>query len=70
MSPVVPASTPRAAVRKNGSNPTKASRVDVEFDRKVLYEVDGGDREKVRSLEISVVPGGLVVCVPPANGRP
>ena len=49
---------------------TKARRVKVQFDRKVLYEVDGGDREKVRSLRIKVVPGGLVVCVPPANGRP
>ena len=25
---------------------TKAERIDVEFDRKVLYELDGGDRRK------------------------
>ena len=49
---------------------TKASRVKVRFDRKVLYEVDGGDREKVRSLKIRVIPQGLVVCVPPAPARP
>ena len=49
---------------------TKAGKVKVEFDRKVLYEVDGGDREKVRSLRIKVVPGGVVVCVPPEPARP
>jgi YegS/Rv2252/BmrU family lipid kinase len=43
---------------------TKARKVKVTFDRKVLYEIDGGDREKVRSLKIKVVPGGLTVCVP------
>lgn len=43
---------------------TKARKVKVTFDRKVLYEIDGGDREKVRSLKIRVVPGGLTVCVP------
>ena len=46
---------------------TKASKVEIRFDRKVLYEVDGGDREKVRSLEISVIPRGLLVCVPAAR---
>jgi diacylglycerol kinase family enzyme len=45
---------------------TKARKVRVRFDRKVLYQVDGGDREEVRSLKIRVIPGGLVVCVPPA----
>ncbi|MGE0026100.1 MAG: diacylglycerol kinase family protein [Thermoleophilia bacterium] len=49
---------------------TKARRVKVRFDRKVLFEVDGGDREKVRSLKVKVIPGGLVVCVPPAAARP
>lgn len=48
---------------------TKATRVKVRFDRKVLYEVDGGDREEVRSLKIRVIPGGLVVCVPGAAHR-
>ncbi|HTI32489.1 MAG TPA: hypothetical protein VL422_02365, partial [Miltoncostaea sp.] len=43
---------------------TKARKVKIAFDRKVLYEIDGGDREKVRSLKIKVVPGGLTVCVP------
>jgi diacylglycerol kinase (ATP) len=49
---------------------TKARKVKVRFDRKVLYQVDGGDREKVRSLKIRVVPGGLVVCVPPGAVSP
>jgi diacylglycerol kinase family enzyme len=47
---------------------TKAHTVKARFDRKVLYQVDGGDREAVRKLKITVVPGGLVVCVPPAAG--
>jgi diacylglycerol kinase (ATP) len=44
---------------------TKARKVKVRFDREVLYQVDGGDREMVRTLKIEVIPGGLLVCVPP-----
>jgi diacylglycerol kinase family enzyme len=47
---------------------TKARRVKARFDRKVRYQVDGGDRETVRKLTIEVIPGGLTVCVPPAAG--
>ncbi len=45
---------------------TKARKVTVRLDRKVLYQVDGGDRETVKRLKIKVIPGGLTVCVPPA----
>jgi hypothetical protein len=31
---------------------TKARRIKVKLDRKVLYELDGGDREKVRAFEV------------------
>ena len=41
---------------------TKAKRVDVEFDRKVLYEVDGGDRKEVKRLKVKVKPAALTVC--------
>jgi diacylglycerol kinase (ATP) len=43
---------------------TKAKRIDVEFDRKVLYELDGGERKEVKRLKIKVKPDALTVCVP------
>ena len=42
---------------------TKAASVRVKMDRKVLYEVDGGDRTKVKSLRVNVEPSAIVVCV-------
>jgi YegS/Rv2252/BmrU family lipid kinase len=45
---------------------TKARSVKVELSRKVRYELDGGDRSKVKSFEIEVEPGALSVCVPAA----
>lgn len=50
---------------------TTATDIRVEMDRKVLYQVDGGDRDEVRSLRVTVEPGGAVVCVPaPEGGAP
>ncbi len=43
---------------------TKARTVKVKLDRKVLYELDGGDRSKVNSFEVEVEPEALSVCVP------
>ena len=43
---------------------TKARSVKVKFDRKVLYELDGGDRKKVKKLEVEVEPAAIEVCVP------
>jgi diacylglycerol kinase (ATP) len=43
---------------------TKARSIRVRLDRKVLYELDGGDRKKKRSFEIKVEPGAITVCVP------
>jgi diacylglycerol kinase (ATP) len=43
---------------------TKAKRIDVELDRKVPYELDGGDRKKVKRLEVKVKPEALTVMVP------
>ena len=43
---------------------TKAERIDVEFDRKVLYEIDGGERKEVKKLKVKVKPGALRVRVP------
>jgi diacylglycerol kinase (ATP) len=38
--------------------------VKVRLDRKVRYELDGGDRSKVKSFKVKVEAGALSVCVP------
>ena len=43
---------------------TKARSVKVKLDRKVLYELDGGDRTRVKSFKVKVEPGAIKVCVP------
>jgi diacylglycerol kinase family enzyme len=43
---------------------TRATSVQVRLDRKVRYELDGGDRSKVRSFDVEVEAGALSVCVP------
>jgi diacylglycerol kinase (ATP) len=45
---------------------TRARTIEVRLSRKVLYELDGGDRKKRRSFEVSVEPGALDICVPGA----
>ncbi len=42
----------------------KAHTAEVTFDRKILYELDGGDRKKVKKLEVEVEPEAITVCVP------
>jgi diacylglycerol kinase (ATP) len=44
---------------------TTARSVSIELDRKVLYELDGGDRKKTLSLRVDVEPAAVTVCVPP-----
>ena len=43
---------------------TKGRSVRVKLDRKVRYELDGGDRSKVKSFRVDVEPGVVTVCVP------
>lgn len=43
---------------------TKAKSVKVKLDRKVLYELDGGDREKTKSIKVKVEPAAVTICVP------
>jgi YegS/Rv2252/BmrU family lipid kinase len=43
---------------------TKARSVEVELSRKVVYELDGGDRKKVKAFTVEVEPGAVNVCVP------
>ena len=58
----------RTAVGSAGQSPfvqvTKAKRVDVEFNKKVLYELDGGERDEVKRLKVKVEPDAIVLRVP------
>jgi len=58
----------RAVVGTAASSPhaftTKAHSVRIKLDRKVLYELDGGDRKKTRKLHIDVEPDAVQICVP------
>jgi diacylglycerol kinase (ATP) len=48
---------------------TKASSVAVTLDRKVRYELDGGDRGKVKGFKVEVEERALNVCVPRPDGE-
>jgi YegS/Rv2252/BmrU family lipid kinase len=58
----------RAAVGSASNSPfaqaTKARSVKVKLNRKVLYELDGGDRAKVKSFKAKIKAGAITVCVP------
>ena len=58
----------RTAAGSASSSPfvstTKARHIKVKLDRKVLYELDGGDRDKVRAFEVKVEPSAITVCLP------
>jgi diacylglycerol kinase (ATP) len=43
---------------------TKVRSVRIKLDRKVPYEIDGGDRKKVRKLHIDIEPDAVEICVP------
>jgi diacylglycerol kinase family enzyme len=45
---------------------TRGRRITVELDRKVVYELDGGDREAVSKVKIRVQPAAIAVKVPAA----
>ena len=57
-----------AAVGSAASSPyaraTKARSIKITLSRKVLYELDGGDRTAVKSVRIKVVPDAIEVRVP------
>jgi len=58
----------RTAAGSSSASPfvqtTKASSVKVKLNRKVLYELDGGDRTKTKAFKVKVEPGAITVCVP------
>jgi diacylglycerol kinase (ATP) len=43
---------------------TKVHTVSVKLSRRVLYELDGGDRTKLKSFKVKIEPAALSVCVP------
>jgi YegS/Rv2252/BmrU family lipid kinase len=43
---------------------TKVHSVRIKLDRKVPYEIDGGDRKKARKLRADVQPRAVQICVP------
>ncbi|MPY94576.1 MAG: diacylglycerol kinase family lipid kinase [Acidimicrobiia bacterium] len=43
---------------------TQGHDVDVRLDRKLPYELDGGDRKPTKRLRVSVDPRALLLCVP------
>jgi YegS/Rv2252/BmrU family lipid kinase len=46
---------------------TKAERIRVRLDRKLPYELDGGDKKAKKQLKIAVQPAAVTVCVPDTN---
>jgi YegS/Rv2252/BmrU family lipid kinase len=47
---------------------TTGRKIDVRLDRKLPYELDGGDRPKTKRLKARVRPGAITVCVPATPG--
>jgi diacylglycerol kinase (ATP) len=62
----------RAVVGSAAKSPhaftTKGHSVRIKLDRKVPYEIDGGDRKKVRKLRIDIEPDAVEICVPAGSG--
>jgi diacylglycerol kinase family enzyme len=46
---------------------TRGRKVRVKLDRKVLYELDGGARSKVKAYRLAIEPAAITVCVPPES---
>jgi diacylglycerol kinase (ATP) len=64
----------RTAVGTTARSPfvqmTRARTIEVTLGKKVLYELDGGDREEVKKLKFEVEPGAIEICVPPPADAP
>jgi diacylglycerol kinase (ATP) len=48
---------------------TKGRKAEVKLSRKVLYELDGGDREKKKTFRVDVQPSAVTVCVPTPEAK-
>ena len=61
----------RAAIDTAAASPytettSAAKEIRIRMDRKVPYEIDGGDRRKARKLRVEVEPEAVGICVPAA----
>ncbi len=58
----------RALVRRIDSSPlvqmTQGSRATIRLDRKLPWELDGGDHSPARKFDVSILPGRQSICVP------
>ena len=58
----------RTALGSSAKSPfvqvTRAKKIRITFGEKVLYELDGGDRDEVEKLKIGIEPGAITICVP------
>jgi len=48
-------------------NMTRGKKFTIDFDRKFLYELDGGTRPAVKKLRVKVLPASIFICVPNAQ---
>jgi diacylglycerol kinase family enzyme len=48
---------------------TSARSIEIRLDRKVPYELDGGDRSKTKRIDVEVEPQAITVCVPKEGAR-
>jgi diacylglycerol kinase (ATP) len=55
--------------RSRFAQTTKARSVKVKLKRKVRYELDGGDRTKVKAFKVKIEPAAITVCVPSTGAR-
>jgi diacylglycerol kinase (ATP) len=54
------------ASKASQAHTTKVQSVRIRLNKKVPYELDGGDRKKVKKLRVDVEPHAVEVCVPVA----
>ena len=63
----------RAAIGRAENSPfvltTRGTRMTVQFDRPVAFEVDGSEQKPVRRLKVRVRPGSTTLCVPNTDQR-
>ena len=45
-------------------NITRGKKFTVSFDRRFLYELDGGARLATKKLQVKVQPASILICVP------
>ncbi len=59
----------RALFRRIDSSPlvrmTQGSRATIRLDRKLPWELDGGDHSPAKKFDVSILPGRQSICVPP-----